>query len=82
MSGDRLRSPEDIGATGAAWVTELELAALVEIAKQARVVIKEVETDLPQKCLICAMHDEEHVEGCPVPDLRSALARLDSGEGK
>ena len=71
MSGDRLRSPEDIGATGAAWVTELELAALVEIAKAARDVIEAADAARPRYELpLCA------------DALRSALARLDSGEGK
>ena len=77
MSGDRLRSPEDIGATGAAWVTELELAALVEIAEAAR------ETGWKDLNGLCWCEQSQELTEKPhrpqCQRMRDALARLDSG---
>jgi len=33
----------------------------------------EIAEDLTIKCLICAQPNEEHVDGCPVPELPDAI---------
>ena len=66
-----------MGVGLASEIDSEDVLALVNIAQAAQVVMQEVEADLPIKCLICAWPNDEHVDGCPVPDLRAALAALD-----
>lgn len=54
--------------------------ALVEIVRAARTVLEEVERDLPGRCLICAMpEDDGHTPDCPIPSLRAGFRALDGG---
>lgn len=42
--------------------------------------LEEVEADLPARCLICAMpEDDGHTPDCPIPSLRAGFRALDGG---
>ena len=64
------RSIEDIAATGAAWISEWELAALVEIARAARDEHKHTEQPIDLNYVAVLKNEFERVD--------AALARLDN----
>lgn len=68
----------NFAVTGGTLILYRDYRDLVTIARAAEIVLREIETDLPGHCLICAGRDDDHTPDCPVPGLRRSFARLEA----